>query len=61
MSRGEKLTPWCVGIGLSPQSSRNKKRSSNERDKEVTDESEPPKKMSKMAEKEYWQRSMRRN
>lgn len=51
VSKGEKLTLWCVGLGPSPQSTRNTKRSSDERDKEITGESEPPKKMSKMEEK----------
>ena len=49
--KGEKLTLWYVGLGPSPQSTRNPKRSSDERDKEVNGESEPPKKMSKMKEK----------
>ena len=49
--KGDKLTLWCVGIGQNPQSSRNTKRSSNERDKEGASGSEPPKKMSRVEEK----------
>lgn len=49
VSKGEKLTLWCVGLpSPTAQSSRNMKRSSSEREKELTGESEPPKKMSKM-------------
>ena len=51
VSKGDKLTLWCVGIGKNPQSSRNTKRSSNERDKEGASGSEPPKKMSRVEEK----------
>ena len=51
VSKGDKLTLWCVGIGQNPQSSRNTKRSSNERDKEGASGSEPPKKMSRVEEK----------
>ena len=36
---------------INPQTTRNTKQSSDEKDKEVTGENQPPKKMSKMEEK----------
>ena len=50
-SKSDKLTLWCVGAGSNSKSSRNTKRSNDERDKDGTAESEPPKKMTKMEEK----------
>lgn len=47
VSKAEKLTLWCVGLGPSPQTTQNTQRSNDERD-EITGESEPPKKISKM-------------
>ena len=51
VSKSDKLTLWCVGVGSNSKSSRNTKRSNDERDKDETAESEPPKKMTKMEEK----------